>query len=298
TSGDPTYRGTVIDGKTAIPIEGATVTLGGNIAVTDRDGHFNIYGTATLLRVRAPGYLRRDTDGSALGSAPLRIELVPFTPNALYLSFHGIGSAALREPALKLIEETEESRVNTITEFLRRMRQGLIPCNVFLSADVFGYVCWNSGDTGIGQRIEDLAPLLDYVSPMLYPSAFQYGIPGITNPVEHPGEIVSLSLESARRRTGLPAVRLRPWLQAFPDYAFDRRPFNSDEIRVQIDAAETFHSNGCLLWDSQNRYSNIGLAETATSDCILFNRHPHDPETSTLPPLSSPDAYALRNVAL
>jgi peptidoglycan/xylan/chitin deacetylase (PgdA/CDA1 family) len=396
TAGDPKYEGTVVDGMTAKPIEGATVTLGGNTTMTDKDGTFRISGTGSSLRARAPGYLRHDEDASAIGSALLRIELVPFTPKALYLSFFGIGSSTLREPALKLIDETElnavvidvkgdrgmlsfkapvplaaaidaekrttirdiqtqmallknkgiytiarivvfkddplararndlavksadgalwhdreglawtdpsnsevwdyniaiavaaaeagfdeiqldyvrfpdasgllfsvketeETRVKTISQFLLRMRQSLTPYNVFLSADVFGYVCWNADDTGIGQRLEDLAPLLDYVSPMLYPSAFQFGIPGFPKPLDHPSEIVSLSLESAQRKSGLPAVRFRPWLQAFPDYAFDRRPFDSDEIRIQIDAAENFHSNGWMLWDPRNKYSGAGL---------------------------------------
>ena len=49
--------------------------------------------------------------------------------------------------------------------------------------DSFGYVCWNQNDTGIGQRLEDLATVVDIISPMLYPSGFQFGIPGYRNPV-------------------------------------------------------------------------------------------------------------------
>jgi hypothetical protein len=138
-------------------------------------------------------------------------------------------------------------------------RRRLIPYNVFLSADVFGYVCWNLDDTGIGQRIEDLFPALDYISPMLYPSSFQYGIPGYRNPLANPYEIVHRSLEQAKERTKLPSVRFRPWLQAFRDYAFDRRSFGAAEIRIQIDAAETFGSAGWMLWDPRNAYTAAGL---------------------------------------
>ena len=143
--------------------------------------------------------------------------------------------------------------------FLTEARRRLVPYNVFLSADVFGYVCWNRNDTLIGQRIEELAPLLDYVSPMLYPSSFQFGIPAYRNPVAHPYEIVYLSLEQARQRTGLPATRFRPWLQAFRDYAFDRRPFGGDEIHTEISAAEAFGSGGWMLWNPRNTYSADGL---------------------------------------
>ena len=41
-----------------------------------------------------------------------------------------------------------------------------------------------------------------------------------------------------RQRTNLPPVHFRPWLQAFRDYAFGGHPFDADEIRAQIDAAE------------------------------------------------------------
>jgi len=154
---------------------------------------------------------------------------------------------------------TREARVRAIDGFLAEARQRLVPYNVFLSADVFGYVCWNVDDTGIGQEIESLAPEVDTVSPMLYPSGFQFGIPGYRNPVQHPYEIVYLSLARAKERTGLPGSRFRPWLQAFRDYAYDHRPFGADEIRAQIRGAEAAGSNGWMLWNPHNVYSEEGL---------------------------------------
>ena len=152
---------------------------------------------------------------------------------------------------------TEENRVKAITGFLMEARRRLIPHNVFLSADIFGYVCWNRNDTDIGQRLEDLAPHLDYICPMLYPSGFQYGIPGYRNPVANAYEIIYLSLKRAQERTGLPSYRFRPWLQAFRDYAFDRRYFNDKEILGEVKAAEGFGSHGWMLWNPRNNYSSI-----------------------------------------
>ncbi len=152
---------------------------------------------------------------------------------------------------------TEENRVKAITGFLMEARRRLIPHNVFLSADIFGYVCWNRNDTDIGQRLEDLAPYLDYICPMLYPSGFQYGIPGYRNPVANSYEIIYLSLKRAQERTGLPSYRFRPWLQAFRDYAFDRRHFNDKEIMGEVKAAEGFGSHGWMLWNPRNNYSSI-----------------------------------------
>jgi hypothetical protein len=154
---------------------------------------------------------------------------------------------------------TEESRVKAVSGFLQQAYQRLLPYNVFVAADIFGYVCWNLNDTHIGQKLESLVTPVDYLSPMLYPSGYQFGIPGYRNPVANPHEIVYLSLKKAQERTNHPSVRFRPWLQAFRDYAFDRRAFNGKEIRDQISGAEKFGSQGWMLWNPGNVYSAEAL---------------------------------------
>jgi len=154
---------------------------------------------------------------------------------------------------------TAENRVKAICGFLKEAKSRLFPYNVFLAADVFGYINWNFNDTDIGQKLEEIIPYLDYISPMLYPSGFQYGIPGYRNPVANPYEIVYLTLRRAQERTQLPPVRFRPWLQAFKDYAFDGRYFSGKEIKDQINAVEKFGSNGWMLWNPRNIYVTDGL---------------------------------------
>jgi hypothetical protein len=157
------------------------------------------------------------------------------------------------------VANTEENRVKYISGFLMEAKKRLMPYNVFVAADIFGYVSWNLNDTLIGQKLENLFPCVDYISFMLYPSGFQFGIPGYRNPVAYPYQIVSLSLKRAQERTKISPVRFRPWLQAFRDYAFDRRYFNGIEIRNQIKAAEEFGSNGWMLWNPRNIYRPDGL---------------------------------------
>jgi len=167
------------------------------------------------------------------------------------------------------VPNTQENRVKAISGFLMEARKRLLPYNVFLSADIFGYVCWNLNDTHIGQTLEDLTSHVDYLSPMLYPSGFQYGIPGYRIPVTHSYEIVYLSLKRAQERTRLPSVRFRPWLQAFRDYAFDKRYFEDKEIRDQINAVEKFGSQGWMLWNPQNIYSKYGLKKEGLSEFVF-----------------------------
>ncbi|MCX7670865.1 MAG: putative glycoside hydrolase, partial [Anaerolineae bacterium] len=138
---------------------------------------------------------------------------------------------------------TASGRVTTIAGFLSRARQALEPHGVKLSADIFGYTAWMADDLGIGQVIEALAPHLDVLSPMVYPSTFATGLPNdggaYANAVAFPYEIVHKSTwrTVARARAVNPQVAVRPWLQDFPDYAFDRRTYSAAEIRAQMEAA-------------------------------------------------------------
>jgi len=170
-----------------------------------------------------------------------------------YVRFPDSSSPRFSQPS------TEESRVKAVSGFLQQASNRLLPYNVFVAADIFGYVCWNLNDTNIGQKLEHLVTPVDYLSPMLYPSGYQFGIPGYRNPVANPHEIVYLSLKKAQERTNHPSTRFRPWLQAFRDYAFDRRVFNGKEIREQISAAEKFGSQGWMLWNPGNVYSSEAL---------------------------------------
>lgn len=168
---------------------------------------------------------------------------------------------------------TEKNRRDAIESFLAEARKRLIPYNVFLSADNFGYACWNLDDTGIGQCFSDIGTVVDYISPMLYPSSFQFGIPGLRNPLNDPYRIVFASLERAKRRTGFSPLTFRPWLQAFNDYAFDRRKFGKLELKEQIKAAQDAGADGWLLWDPRNRYPTDALAELAR-ELWLHSDHP------------------------
>lgn len=157
------------------------------------------------------------------------------------------------------VENTQANRVKAISSFLEAARARLISYNVFISADIFGYVSWHNADIEIGQRVDALAPYVDYLSPMLYPSGFNAGIPGYPNPVKANYEIVKQSLDKALLKSGNSPLNYRPWLQAFRDYAFDRRIYGEKEIRDQIRASEDFGSCGWILWNPRNVYTGAGL---------------------------------------
>ncbi len=130
------------------------------------------------------------------------------------------------------VENTQAERVKAISGFLEAARTRLTPYNVFISADIFGYVSWHNADIEIGQRVDALSPYVDYLSPMLYPSGFNAGIPGHPDPVKANYEVVKQSLDKALEKSGTSPLAYRPWLQAFRDYAFDRRIYGAKELSL------------------------------------------------------------------
>lgn len=226
-----------------------------------------------LALKNAQGELWRDHEGLAWID-PMRSEAwdynLDIAEEAARLGFDEIQFDYVRFPDAAGLHfarpNTQDNRVAAIEGFLHAARARLAPYNVFLAADIFGYVIWNGDDTAIGQQLERLGEPLDYICPMLYPSGFKWGLPDLRDPVAHPYQIVQRSLQRAKQRTGLPGVRFRPWLQAFTDYAFDHRPFGAAEVQAQTDAAEAAGADGWMLWNARNRYLPDGL-ECEGQDC-------------------------------
>lgn len=159
----------------------------------------------------------------------------------------------------------EKARRAAITGFLKRARSALSPFGVKIGVAVFGYTVWGAGDTGIGQNIEDLARYVDVLSPMLYPSSFHLGIPGYPVAIDHLYELAHQSTQRAVKRLQGTGTVVRPWLQDFRDYAFDRRKFSPQDIRDQMEGVLDAGGEGWMLWNPGVRYTREALkSDTAT----------------------------------
>ena len=188
-------------------------------------------------------------EAAKAGFDEVQYDYVRFPDFAQKLTFHG--------------PTDEANRIKSIASFLDEAHKALAPYNTFLSADIFGYTAWNTNDTGIGQHLEDLIGKVDYVCPMLYPSGFQYGIPGHPKPMATTNDIyniIKLSLDNSIKRTNANPRKFRPWLQAFRDYAFGKLIYGKEQVDIQIKAANDAHVDGWQLWNPGNHYNNIGLA--------------------------------------
>ncbi|MER3486641.1 MAG: hypothetical protein C4345_12415, partial [Chloroflexota bacterium] len=153
---------------------------------------------------------------------------------------------------------TEDGRVATIVEFLRASRAALEPTGAMLAVDIFGIVAVYGDDQGIGQRLVDIAPVVDYVCPMIYPSHFNASSIDVGGePNDYPYETITLSLSLAKQKMPGMERKLRPWLQDFNQPPF--RDYTPDDVRAQIRASEEQGASGWMLWNANNVYTEEAL---------------------------------------
>jgi len=122
-----------------------------------------------------------------------------------------------------------------------------------ISVDVFGLTVYRDGDpSGLGQSLEDMAPHIEILSPMLYASDF--GDSWLRTQAEHPiAPIVWTAVRAARRRLG-PDIAIRPYLQAFD---FRSPNYGTDFMKAQIQAARGAGADGFLFWNAGCAYSTV-----------------------------------------
>ena len=163
-------------------------------------------------------------------------------------------------PDLKYaVAPTPTNRVLAIEQFLYEAKSALEPLGVYISANTYGEVCWSSDDSNIGHTVSSLAKYSDYIAPMLYPSGFHKGTLGFKDPTNHNYDIIYRSIKQMHKYVD--PNRIRPWLQAFRDYANDKKFYRKKELFEQVRAANGASTNGWMFWNPSSRYSNIGLKE-------------------------------------
>lgn len=150
----------------------------------------------------------------------------------------------------------EREKSWAITGFLGRVREATKNIPVKISADVFGFVFIAENDQGIGQLIEEMAPYLDYLYPMPYPSHYSTGFLGFSDPEAHPYEVVKHTLDRGLQRIGHTQCIIIPWIQAFGL----GMTYTEREILLQVKAAEDLDRKGFLFWNAGNNYSVVERA--------------------------------------
>jgi len=149
-------------------------------------------------------------------------------------------------------EATFETRTAAMAGFCEAAYAAIEPTPAFVSADIFGLTVWvdPGRDMGIGQRVDDIAAHMDYISPMLYPQTFNPATLqslGISDVELYPYETLYYSVQKTLART---ATKVRPWLQHYSG----RYTYGVDELLRQRKGAEDGGATGWLFWNAKGSY--------------------------------------------
>jgi hypothetical protein len=147
----------------------------------------------------------------------------------------------------------KEHKTVTIGRFVEYARSRLEPLGARISAAVFGLTA--TREMGIGQRPRRLAPHLDVMYPMVYPSHFGAGEYSLDDPNAVPGVTVARALRDFRRELRGHDTLLVPWLQ---DFSLGR-DYTLEDVRAQILAARDAQAAGFLLWNPSGVYKTAAL---------------------------------------
>jgi hypothetical protein len=143
---------------------------------------------------------------------------------------------------------------SAILSFLRHIRsRSAAP----LSIDIYGSNGWYRTGARTGQAVELLAPYVDVICPMYYPSHFAQNFLA-----QGPAELrpYRIYYQGVRRaaRIGRGQAFIRPYVQAFYlNVSYDRQYYNTDYVRREIEGVRDAGRGGFTYWNNSGRYSDI-----------------------------------------
>src|SRR5699024_6283914 len=151
-----------------------------------------------------------------------------------------------------------QSKSDIFIGFLQDAHKRLDAYSVHLSADELGVVTRPRDDRGIGQKWEEVALYVDYISTMVYPSHYAEGSYGIDHPDDHLYDVMKHAIQDARERNETlkkkgknPAI-IRPWIQ---DFDFGRN-YTAKDVRKKIKALNELGITQYLAWNAASEYND------------------------------------------
>jgi hypothetical protein len=147
-------------------------------------------------------------------------------------------------------------RIAPITAMIKKSSEALRPTGVKFGVDLFGVTSVLGDDQGIGQQMTEIAPYVDYICPMIYPSHFDAGFFNLDDPNAQPYDTIWASMDAINAQLPGMEKKVRPWLQ---DFDWGNMEYGPTEVRAQIEAAMEKGASGWMLWDIDNVYSKGAL---------------------------------------
>jgi hypothetical protein len=179
-----------------------------------------------------------------------------------YVRFPSDGDLSIAEFGTEFTYQ-EDERVETIVSFLSMARDQLTAHGVKTSADVFAIITIFPDDQGIGQRFADFTKVVDYISPMAYPSHFTAGPLGMDgSPNEQPYETLRITMSSAASKVPGMVLKIRPWLQ---DFTMGDPAYGAEQVGDEIRATMEGGASGWMLWNPDSEFTAGALAPENTA---------------------------------
>jgi hypothetical protein len=162
----------------------------------------------------------------------------------------------------------EKKPADVITGFVKRVHEHTQKASAALSLDVFGVVAWRDPRdiAATGQDVRLLAPHIEALSPMVYPSHFADGFMGYAKPGDH-ADVVAVGTKRALEEIKASGTKVvvRPWVQAFP---WKTTSFGPQYIADQIKEAKNGGGVGWLAWNSGGEYGATFYAVPAKKTLV------------------------------
>jgi hypothetical protein len=169
-------------------------------------------------------YIRFPTDGVNLGNAQFR----------------------WRDPGM--------DKDSAIISFLRHIRSRY---KGPLSVDIYGANGWYRTAARTGQEVEMLAPWVDIICPMYYPSHFEQSFLAQAPAEMRPYRIYFLGTQRTER-IARGRCMIRPFGQAFYlNVSYDRKYYNGDYVMRQLKGLRDAGGSGLTWWNNSARYADI-----------------------------------------
>ncbi|MDR2923201.1 MAG: putative glycoside hydrolase [Treponema sp.] len=151
---------------------------------------------------------------------------------------------------------------SAILSFLRHVRRRV---KAPISIDIYGANGWYRTGARTGQEVELLAPWVDIISPMYYPSHFEQYFLAQEPPELRPWRIYYQgTLRTSRIGRG--QIIVRPWVQAFSlNVSYDRRFYNANYVRYQREGVRAAGDGGLMYWNNSGRYEDIPARDSGDS---------------------------------
>ena len=161
-----------------------------------------------------------------------------------------------------------------IGDFLEYANSSLEDYGVNIGADVFGLITrtWDDYPEDIGQSWIEIAPHVDYICPMSYPSHYGEYWYGYEVPDAHPyGVIRGSMMEALEKNAAVDGGTIRPWLQDFTaTWVVGHIYYGYIEVRQQIVAAKELGIDTYMIWNPSNVYDPRAFIASAEENGTTY----------------------------